>query len=116
MISTLYFVYKYEYEYEYEYNHKNEHVGNKTKIERVVGRAGSVYATSQRDLFEGINLTQNDGYLSNSVSSIVPVKTTNIAPLYYEVQDSVLSTFAQVCTPHSIPSFLFLKTSFFFLF
>jgi hypothetical protein len=81
----------------------------------VVGKAGSVYATGQRDFFEGINLTQNDGYLSNSVTVTAPLKTTNIAPLYYEVQHFVLSTFAQVRTLHDlfyVFSFLLLKTSF----
>lgn len=110
MLSTLYYEYKYKYKYKHE--------GNKTKIERVVGRAGSVYATGQRDLFEAINLTQNDGYLSNSVPAILPLKTTNIAPLYYEVQDSVLSTFARVRTLYYLFHVLsyFLKLLFLFLF
>ena len=64
---------------------------------RVSDQHGSMYATGQRDLFEGINLTQNDGYMSNSVLSTAPPKRTETAPVYYEVQDSVLCSFTQVC-------------------
>ena len=70
-----------------------------------------MYATGQRDLFEGINLIQNDGYLSNSMSSIVPPKRTETALVYYEVQDSVLCSFTQVFLSSSL---FFIITSFLF--
>ena len=69
--------------------------GQKTKVVRAEGRVGRMYDTSQKDPFAGKNITTINEFLSISVNSSECPQPV-VAPKYYEVVDSVLSSFSEV--------------------
>ena len=68
--------------------------GGKTKILKTENNVGGLYDTSQKDLFAGLNLTTSEDFLFDpKMMNLTPKR--NDAPKYYELIDSVLSTFSK---------------------